>query len=86
MEAGSIGRFQGHKGAVWRWTSTRMLARRPPGGGLLHQGVVWDVLSGEEKLTLQHKHIPIVKSAALATGAVVTIRFPGSLVIFCGNK
>ena len=47
---------------------------------------VWDVLSGEEKLTLQHKHIAIVKSAALATGAVVTIRFPGSLVIFCGNK
>ena len=47
---------------------------------------MWDVLSDEEKLTLQHKHIAIVKSAALATGAVVTIRFPGSLVIFCGNK
>ena len=47
---------------------------------------VWDVLSGEEKLMLQHKHIAIVKSAALATGAVVTIRFPGSLGIFCGNK
>ena len=47
---------------------------------------VCDVLSGKEKLTLQHKHIAIVKSAALATGAVGTIRFPGSLVIFCGNK
>ena len=47
MEAGSIGRFQGHKGAVWRWTSTRMLARRPPGGGLLHQDVGRAVQRGE---------------------------------------
>ena len=65
MEAGSIGRFQGHKGAVWRWTSTRMLARTAD--FLPRCGT--DVLSGKEELTLQHKHIVIVQSAALTTSS-----------------
>ena len=30
---------------------------------------VWDVLSGEEELTLKHKHIAIVQSAALTTSS-----------------
>merc|ERR1712232_281173 len=54
------------------WTSTKTPARRPL--GLPTSQPRWDALSGEEELTLQHKHI--VKSvnfsndsAALATGS-----------------
>ena len=45
-----------------------------------------DVLSGEEELTLQHSTNILSLSRALLSPPAVTIRFSGSLVIFCENK
>ena len=84
MEAGSIGRFQGHKGAVWRWTSTRMLARRPPGRRTFCQGVGRTCCLVRRSSRCSTNILSL--SRALLSPPAVTIRFSGSLVIFCENK
>lgn len=68
-----IGTFEGHKGAVWGVDISKD-ATKIASGAADFTAKVWDGLSGEEELSLQHKHI--VKSvffsndsAALATAS-----------------
>ena len=68
-----IGTFEGHKGAVWG-VDINKDASKAATGAADFSAKVWDALSGEEELTLQHKHIVESvnfsnDSAALATGS-----------------
>ena len=82
-----IGTFEGHKGAVWGVDVNKDATKVQSSSSSLYNSClqaatgaadfsakVWDAISGEEELTLQHKHI--VKSvnfsndsAALATAS-----------------
>merc|ERR1711990_1006604 len=65
-----IGTFEGHKGAVWG-VDVNEDATKAATGAADFSAKVWDALSGEEELTLQHKHI--VKSVNFSNDKVLRI-------------
>jgi len=62
-----IGTFEGHKGAVWGVDVTGD-ATKVATGGADFSAKVWDAKTGEEELSLQHKHI--VKSVHFSADGV----------------
>merc|ERR1711997_1019386 len=65
-----IGTFEGHKGAVWG-VDINKDASKAATGAADFSAKVWDALSGEEELTLQHKHI--VKSVNFSNDKTVRV-------------